>query len=185
MHDNQPPAGPKPEELPPWLRPGSSAVQHPPSAHRAAVAWTGTLACTILMVAFGLWLGNTKQPLAAKVAATPSAPELPAVMPTAAPAPVPPLVLAAPSPALSVAAPQVVKTKSPRKDVIVAKKATPPRKRHTALSAAAQGRQRGGAMPAASSQRWSAPIAVAAPSATPRMRCKRGELARECLARYQ
>ena len=177
-------AGPRPEELPPWLQTGA-AVQTPPSAHRTAIAWTGTLACTLLMVAFGLWMGNTRQPLSAKVAATPSAPEAPALVPAAAPAALPPLVLAEPSPAAAVTAPAVVKAKPLRKDVVVAKKVTPPRKQRTTLTAAAQARPRSGATPVASSKGWDSPIAVTAPSAAPRMRCKRGELARECLARYQ
>jgi len=133
------------------------------------VAWGGTLTATALMVAFGLWLGDVPAP--PPVAALGPRP----VPPAARPAPrVPPLVLTTPS-AMPVAAP-VVDAPTVAKRPVVAKR------RVALASAKPPARVRARALAASPPRTQFASIDSGEGQ---RIRCKHGELARECLARYR
>lgn len=177
------------EDLPPWLQPGAATPPERPLT-RPLYAWGGTLAATALMVAFGLWLGDEQEPLAQQIAATPSAPA--PVLEARNSGVVPPLVMlpAATPAAAPAAAPlgqtnvRAEKLKPQGRAVAVVKKPVVAKRRTTMLAATAQGRPRASATSAAPRERWSG-NRIAALDNAPRMRCKRGELARECLARYR
>lgn len=109
-----PPAAPvhaHSDDLPPWLELGAAPVSAGPFS-KPAVTWGATLAVTSLMVAFGLWLGDSP-----KAPAVTAAQPVPAVAPLrAAPVP-PPLVLATPAP---VPPPLVLATPAPPPLVLAA-----------------------------------------------------------------
>lgn len=184
---------PKLDELPLWLAPGAE----PAPANRLGrplYAWGGTLTATALMVAFGLWLGNEPAPLAQQIAATPSAPApVPEVRSSG---PVPPLVLlppttAAPS-ASTVPAPATIARHTAAKSkvqgragMVLRKPVVSAKGRTTTLAARAQVKPRATTMASPVGERWSNRVAAIDNGNTRRMRCKRGELARECLARYR
>lgn len=176
-------------DLPPWLQTPVN-LPGPPLRHRHPVAtWAGTLAATGLMVAFGLWLGGASAPSAEPAPALAAMPAQAApILPAVQTAPAPPLVLLPPEgdsaadrvaavPAPMVRAPQP-RNKVQGRVVLAKKSSAAPRKRSTVLAA------RSGSGPRASTlatPRFTASMGGEAP----RMRCKRGELARECLARYR
>jgi len=192
LHADQPGAAPHAsqhqlDELPGWLGPGAKAAP-PGRVGRPLYAWGGTLTATALMVAFGLWLGNEPAPLAEQIAATPSAP---------APAPqarsgdvVPPLVLLPPAATAAVHAKSTphaaTRTKAQgRAETVFRKPVVAAKGRTKTLAARAQVKPRASAASAPVGERWSGGIAAIDNGNTRRMRCKRGELARECLARYR
>jgi hypothetical protein len=189
-------SGAQVEALPSWLGPGAKPA---PAGHwgRPLYAWGGTLTATALMVAFGLWLGNEPAPLAQQIAATPSAPvAVPQARESVSEsATVPPLVLlptpaqtTPPTPVAPVRLAQhtVAKPKAQGKmGTVFRKPAVTAKSRTTTLAARAQVKPRAGATASPLSQGWSSRVAALDSGNGRRMRCKRGELARECLARYR
>lgn len=188
----QPASAPEAEALPSWLGPGAEPA---PVGRwgRPLYAWSGTLTATALMVAFGLWLGNDPAPLVQQIAATPSAPA--AVPEPRQSSAVPPLVLLptpAPSATSTPIAPArvsqhtVAKPKAQGKlGTVLRKPVVTAKSRTTTLAARAQVKPRAGATASPLGQRWSTRVAAMDSGNGSRMRCKRGELARECLARYR
>lgn len=185
------PSTPASDDLPAWLKPGGAAPVNPEPVGRwgrPLYAWGGTLTATALMVAFGLWLGGGQVTPEQKVAV---ALPVPASLPAPAPkAPVPPLVLLdAAAPAEPAAAPVIApatarKVRAQGRAAQAPKKQLAAKRRSTTLAARTQARPRAsGRSPM--SEGWNNRVASADAGAMPRMRCKRGELARECLARYQ
>lgn len=181
--------GLQPDQLPPWLRPGAVPVSR---WGRPLYAWGATLTATALMVAFGLWIGDEQQPLPQRLAATPSAPSVPMSAPVLVPAArgdgaVPALVLLPAAEAGTRTAPAVLSQPAPAKPpqgrvVPLVKKPVAAAKRRATLAAArAQPAPRAGV----TAPRWNSQLTGLGGGVAPRMRCKRGELARECLARYR
>lgn len=178
----EPPVLQHTDDLPPWLAPDAHPVPPGPLSH-PVVAWSGTLLATALMVAFGLWLGDTQTPAPpATVVSTPApaAPAVAVVQPAAPVTDVPPMVMVA-----EPAVPAKVAPAPSGRVVPTVQKTSAPRRQLAAPGGRTVARAKNRAQPIIATTSWRKPVMAAASKAGPAIRCRHGELVRECLARYR
>ncbi|SHG77835.1 hypothetical protein [Massilia sp. CF038] len=178
----EPPVLQHTDDLPSWLAPDAQPVPPGPLSN-PVVTWSGTLLATALMVAFGLWLGDSQTPAPPATVASMPAPAAPAVavaQPAAPVTDVPPMVMVA-EPAVPAEVPPAPAARA----IPAVQKTSVPRRRVAAPGGRTVARAKNRPQPITASTAWRKPIMAAASKAGPAIRCQHGELVRECLARYR